>query len=170
MPFAQPLLRASGHSRHEAIRKSTEGAGVSVGVAVGGTGVGVAVSTGVGVRVLVGVSVGSGDGVGDGVSVGVDDGVGVNVAVGVDVAVEVGSGVSVAVSVGIGVAVGVAGCSAIWPVQAVSTLKIAAHKITLNIICYSVASLDSSISPEPSGQPTFQISERRSLSGLRAPV
>ena len=124
IPLAQPLLRASGHSRHDAILKSTAGAGGSVGVTVGGTRVGVAVSTGVGVRVLVGVSVGSGVGesvlVGVGVLVGVLVAVGVNVAVGVRVEVVVGAAVSVADCVAVGGVV--AGISAICPLQAASKL------------------------------------------------
>ena len=134
-----------------------------------------AVSTGVAVRVLVGVSVGSGDGVGEGVLVGVGVlvavGVNVTVAVGVRVKVAVGSAVSVADCVAVDVAV--AGISAICPVQPASKLIAATQKSNLKIICYSTASLDSPPSPvslDESGQPTFQMRERRSLSGLRAPV
>ena len=54
IPLAQPLLRASGHKRHDAMRKSVDGTGVSVGIGVGGTGVAVAVLLGVGVNVMVG--------------------------------------------------------------------------------------------------------------------
>ena len=87
MPLAQPLLRASGHKRHEAIRKSIVGVGVSVGTGVGGTGVSVGISLGTGLEVSVGegvwveVTVWVGRGVGLGVAVWVGVNVGVAVAV-----------------------------------------------------------------------------------------
>ena len=89
IPLAQPLLSANGNKRHEAMRKSTTGAGVSVGAGVNVGGGGVAVAKGVGVGSMVGV------------------GVAVAVGLGVRVAVEVGLGVTVAVAVWVAEAVAV---------------------------------------------------------------
>ena len=79
-------------------------------------------------------------------------------------------GLEVAVSVGRGVAVAVAGFWAICPLQAVSRPNAATHKINLSPITYSVSSADWPDSSGWSVQPTFQMRERRPLSGLRAPV
>ena len=65
--MAQPLLRARGHNRQEAMRKSSSETGVAVGGAVVGTDVGVTVSAGAGVAVEVEVRVGVGVLVGGGV-------------------------------------------------------------------------------------------------------
>jgi len=44
MPLEQPLFKANGHNRHEAMRKSTCAVGVRVGVGVSiGKGIGVCV-------------------------------------------------------------------------------------------------------------------------------
>jgi hypothetical protein len=95
IPLAHPLLRAKGHSRQEAIRKSMAGVGVSVGVGVGGMGVWVGVSVEVGVEVGLGV----------GLEVGVL--AGEAVAMGVRVAVLVGEGANVGVKVRVGVSLGI---------------------------------------------------------------
>jgi len=101
IPLAQPLFKAKGHNRHEAIPKSTVGVGVLVGVGLGGIGVGVGVSLAVGVEV--GVGVGVGVKVEVGVKVGIGVSVGIGVIVGVGGRVWVGVGVGVTVNVGLGV-------------------------------------------------------------------
>ncbi len=122
IPLAQPLFKARGHSRHEAMVKSIAGVGVSVGRGVGGIGVGVGMSLGVGVGVRVGMG---GVGVSVNVGLGVSVGVGVEVGVGmkVEVGVKVGLAVGVSVTVAVAVAddVGVDRLSASWVLQAVNS-------------------------------------------------